>query len=460
MRRTLLAAVLLCIGATLPAQTLDEAVAANNRGDFGVALRAYMKLAGEGNASAKFHLGVMYAQGEGVPVDEVEAARWYRIAADQGLAEAQFALGLMYQASKGVAGSKSEAARWYRSAAVQGFVHAQVALGRMYDSGEGVVRDPTEATHWFARAANHGDPDALFSLAARNALGEGGLEKSGAAAAQRYYEAGLAYLKNRRKERALLCVERIQGLRDNLGHAVPNVFLGERLMEAIYGVQGRSEAGPGGMHAGASVVSGTAWALASGYFVTNFHVVGGRKAIEVWLDNGKRLVASIAASDPANDLALLAPANVGDVPAGLAVAISGAAVGSRVFTLGYPHPDVQGSELKLTDGVVSALSGIGSDVRAYQLSVPVQDGNSGGPVLNMTGEVVAVVIAKLDAAKMFQWTGDLPENVSYGVKVIYLHPLMMSVRPLRSPKQVRSGSADLAALTERVRGSVALVIAE
>jgi S1-C subfamily serine protease len=116
--------------------------------------------------------------------------------------------------------------------------------------------------------------------------------------------------------------------------------------------------------------------------------------------------------------------------------------------------------LKLTDGLISALSGIGGDVRTYQLSVPVQGGNSGGPVLNMQGEVVAVVVAKLDAAKMFQWTGDLPENVSYGIKVAYLNPLMESVRPLRSPSQMPSSSADLAALTARVRGSVALVIAE
>ena len=90
----------------------------------------------------------MYADGEGVAQDYVEAAKWYRRAAEQGDDSAQFNLGRMYADGEGVAQDYVEAAKWYRRAAEQGDDSAQFNLGRMYADGEGVAQDYVLAHMW------------------------------------------------------------------------------------------------------------------------------------------------------------------------------------------------------------------------------------------------------------------------------------------------------------------------
>jgi S1-C subfamily serine protease len=72
-------------------------------------------------------------------------------------------------------------------------------------------------------------------------------------------------------------------------------------------------------------------------------------------------------------------------------------LGSPVFTIGFPTPDILGWEPKFTDGTVSATS-VDGDSKFLQMSVPVQGGNSGGPLVNDSGDVVGVVIAKLSSS--------------------------------------------------------------
>ena len=95
----------------------------------------------QGLAQAQHNLGVMYVNGEGVPQNSAEAARWSRMAAEQGLAQAQFNLGLMYAKGDGVPKDHAEAVRWYRMAAEQGDAKAQYNLGVMYVNGEGVPQE-------------------------------------------------------------------------------------------------------------------------------------------------------------------------------------------------------------------------------------------------------------------------------------------------------------------------------
>ena len=97
--------------------------------------------------------GLMYDTGEGVPQNDTEAVRWYRLAAEQGLATAQFYLGLMYDTGRGVPQNDTEAVRWYRMAAEQGFAWAQFNLGLMYDTGEGIPQNDTEAVRWYRLAS-------------------------------------------------------------------------------------------------------------------------------------------------------------------------------------------------------------------------------------------------------------------------------------------------------------------
>jgi TPR repeat protein len=99
------AILLLCLSATANAQSeFDEA----------------KLLAEQGDAEAQLNLGIRYANGEGVPEDDAEAVKWYRLAAKQGLARAQSYLGIMYGNGDGVPENYAEAVKWFRLAAAQG----------------------------------------------------------------------------------------------------------------------------------------------------------------------------------------------------------------------------------------------------------------------------------------------------------------------------------------------------
>ena len=109
------------------------------------AVRWFRLAADQGNASAQVNLGVMYDTGAGVPQDDTEAVRWFRLAADQGVASAQYNLGFMYSNGAGVPEDDTEAVRWYRLAADQGHARAQLNLGVSYWNGEGTPQDFVEA---------------------------------------------------------------------------------------------------------------------------------------------------------------------------------------------------------------------------------------------------------------------------------------------------------------------------
>ena len=116
----LMISLLTFAGGVAIAQDYDAGLKAAQADDFQTALKEWKPLADQGHAGAQVFLGVMYANGEGVPEDDAEAVRWYRLAADQGLADAQVFLGMMYANGEGVPEDDAEAARWLRLAADQG----------------------------------------------------------------------------------------------------------------------------------------------------------------------------------------------------------------------------------------------------------------------------------------------------------------------------------------------------
>ena len=149
---------------------------ANGRGvpqDDAEAVRWYRLAAEQGHASAQFDLGFGYANGRGVPQDYAEAVRWYRLAAEQDDASAQFNLGVAYDNGEGVPQDYAEAVRWYRLAAEQGHASAQVSLGLMYRYGEGVPQDYAEAVRWYRLAAEQGFATAQLFLGLMYEAGEG-----------------------------------------------------------------------------------------------------------------------------------------------------------------------------------------------------------------------------------------------------------------------------------------------
>jgi len=87
-----------------------------------------------------------------------------------------------------------------------------------------------------------------------------------------------------------------------------------------------------------------------------------------------------------------------------------------VAAIGLPNIGLQGFAPKLAKGEIASLSGAQDDPRYFQISVPVQPGNSGGTLVDERGNVVGVVSAKLSARAALSTSGALPDNVNYEVK--------------------------------------------
>ena len=120
------------------------------------AVRWFRMATEQGYAEAQHNLGVMYENGDGTPEDDAEAVRWFRLAAEQGHVYAQYNLGLKYATGEGVPEDDAEAVRWYRLAAEQGLAEAQLNLGLMYAHGDGTPEDFVQAYAWFSIAAASG----------------------------------------------------------------------------------------------------------------------------------------------------------------------------------------------------------------------------------------------------------------------------------------------------------------
>lgn len=153
----------------------------------------------------------------------------------------------------------------------------------------------------------------------------------------------------------------------------------------------------------------------SGYIITNSHVVDEKKYFAVRDYKGKFYRAEVVANDYKRDLAMLKIS--GDFPSLKLARSENVEKGSRVFAVGYPQVSIQGNESKVTDGVVSSFSGINDNYDWFQISTPVQGGNSGGPLVRDDGTVVGVVVATANVAKYLKKTGgDIPQNVNYAIK--------------------------------------------
>jgi S1-C subfamily serine protease len=195
----------------------------------------------------------------------------------------------------------------------------------------------------------------------------------------------------------------------------------------------------------------------NGYMITNYHVIEGAREIAIVKCDGSILNAKFIKGDPVNDVALI-KVNVITKPLRFSDKVS-LLKGEEVFTLGYPLLVLQGQEQKATFGRVNALSGIKGDIRFCQIDIPVQPGNSGGPLLDKKGNVIGVVTSTLDEYIAMRVSGHIPQNVNYAVKSDYIIPL---VRDTIGEDGVTIGSKaskkELPELIKSLEPSVALVV--
>lgn len=190
--------------------------------------------------------------------------------------------------------------------------------------------------------------------------------------------------------------------------------------------------------------SGTCFFVAEGVAVTNHHVIDGGGSLTVLDSQGRMLAATVQRASADSDLAVLAvPTATGVAPLPLG---ADAGLGTHVFTIGFPFPSVLGFDPKFAEGAVSGVSGLGSR-GLYQVTVPVQPGNSGGPLVDERGAVVGVIVAKLDADKVKAATGAVPENVNFAIKVSLLEQVLRdaAVAPVRAGAAVHDPVARVSA---------------
>ena len=242
------------------------------------------------------------------------------------------------------------------------------------------------------------------------------------------------YMGNKRPVGISLSVDHNSALRGSL----PTPKGSEELLLMRVWPNIRAESGNSTSASGGS--SGTGFPLTqSGLIATNWHVVADAKNLTVAFpgSNGS-ISAEVVVRDKLNDLAILRMTDVAklatachEIPFQLASA-NGTKLGEHVSAIGYPLSPMLGSNPKFTEGVVSSKSGWQDDPRTLQISAQVQPGSSGSPLFDHDGNIVGVVVATLDAAKVYQAASAIPQNVNYAIKADYLLSLLSMV-PGESP---------------------------
>ena len=206
--------------------------------------------------------------------------------------------------------------------------------------------------------------------------------------------------------------------------------------------------------------SGTGFFVSDdGLLVTNYHVI--EDATEISVNDtisGEIHVAKIVMVDPSNDIAIL-DTDVKSKPLVLSQEFQNR-MGDEVFALGYPRISIQGQAQKATFGRINALSGYQDDVRFLQVDVPIQPGNSGGPLINNNGEVIGITTATLDALVLLKETGSIPQNVNYAVKLDYVLPTLKQAAGDRRLKfNTVSEKKEYSDMIAEYESSVVLIVA-
>jgi TPR repeat protein len=399
--------------------------------DFQEALKWYQKAAEQGFAPAQYCLGNMYLFGQGVKTNYNEAIKWHRKAAGQGYAGSQCNLGSIYFNGLGVDTNYDESVKWYRLSAEQGNTAAQLGLAGIYIQGVGVPKDYAEAFKWLYKAADQGVSDAQNGVGIFYLIGSG-VPKDNIEA---YKWFNLSAARGNQAAKTQLEALEQQMTIDQIDEAqkLTREYKPGASAKTADSIPKETQQEP------QLTGNGSGFFITDdGYLISNYHVV--KDAAKVRLVTSAGLIdAKVVQVDAANDLALLK--TTGKFSPLPITSSRTAHLGGTVATVGFPNIGLQGFAPKFARGEIASLSGAADDARYFQISVPVQPGNSGGALVDARGNVVGVVSAKLDASAALAASGALPENVNYAVKSSFLLSFLESV-PAVSAKLKEPITAD------------------
>ena len=418
------------------------------------AVKWLRRSAEQGDAEAAYNLSLCYHKGDGLATNLSESIKWCRKAAEQNFKEAQLCLGAAYEYGTGVPKDLQEAVKWYQKSANQGLAQAQNNLGNMYYNGRGVETNYNEAIKWFRLAAEQGIANAQRNLATIYMFGIGApkdyeeafkwtykVADQGFSVAQNIvgfsYLIGVGVSTNNIEAYKWFNLSAASGNQDAKSELeiLEQQMTPEQVAEAQKATR---EYKPGASAKTTDSIPketqqepqlsscGTGFFITDdGYLISNYHVVKG--AAKVRLLTGAGLIdASVVKVDAANDLALLkAVGRFAPLPIAASRTVK---LGGTVTTVGFPDIGLQGFAPKLAKGEIASLAGAADDPRYFQISLPVQHGNSGGALVDVHGNVVGIVAARLGVEIGKAVTSDeLPENVNYAVKSSLLLSFLESV---------------------------------
>ena len=333
------------------------------------------RAADSGDTHAMENLGRLFWYGGPLPKDHGQAVPWLRKGADNGSLWSTNSLAMALLTGDGIAKNPAEAVSLFRRAADKGFPSAQFNLGELYRAGQGVERDFIQSYAWLIQAANGATP-------ADKAKWEAARDRA----------ADLLLPSEAERARAMAASHSIAAV------SPPPVPQG------LASAPQRSSAGSG------------FFVAHNGTVLTNAHVVPQCHNVRVTpSDTTKSVEASVLAIDTVNDLAVL---KTGLNPHHIARFREDKPLrsGDGVVVIGYPLSSLLSREPNVTAGIISAMAGPRGDARFFQITAPVQKGNSGGPLADMSGNVVGVVSRKLNAMQVQKEFDDLPQNVNFAIK--------------------------------------------
>ncbi|HEY5073940.1 MAG TPA: trypsin-like peptidase domain-containing protein, partial [Pyrinomonadaceae bacterium] len=344
------------------------------------------------------------------------ALKSFHSAATLGDAGAFYYIAGMYLEGRGVPKDSVVAAKFMMQGAERGDPTAQNALAIMYENGDGVPRDYVQALKWHTIAASSGEERAFAQM--RDSL-EARLSPNQIARAQ---ELATAFTRKSTQK-----------------HAGPDISK-------------QTPANPRTPN-----VSGSGFFISTdGFFLTNYHVIEKATRILIKISEGD-FPGKVVKIDPANDVAVIrVDGSFSCLPLGTARDV---ALGDPVITVGYPNIEIQGLAPKLTAGEISSLTGMGDDPRVFQVSVPIQPGNSGGPLVDQRGNVIGITTAQLSSLRMLKSSGSIPQNVNYAIKISYAQLLLDSIPGLRDKLlKPQSSPSERSAVVERTKQATAIVL--
>lgn len=358
-------------------------------------------------------------------VHKADAFKWKLLAAELNDVKAMAWLVDAYAEGNGVLKSIAKSTQWLIRAAEAGHKDSMPRLGNAYAKGYGVPVNPIEGLAWFYVAEFKG------SEIAKSVMQEGEKDLSPT----------VIHLAQERAQAILDLLNAGKSTVDSVDHGAGNLPQQNRPATA------KPNRKPNSSGSGAIVSS-------EGHVVTAAHVLKGASYIEVMTPAGAR-PASVLSIDTNNDVALLkvdGPFEA-SLPIGRASEVR---LGQTVSTIGFPNIGIQGQSPKVTQGMISGDNGMQNDIRFWQISVPIQPGNSGGPLLNDQGELIGVIVATL-GLKAVEITGTIPQNVNYAIKGNYLEP-MLNVHKVTSARQSNAPANFQDMIAQAQKSSVLILV--